>query len=171
MEAPSPEASLSRKLAPYIIMVLALAAALAIYFNLFGSGFMAALAGATAKTTGWALRLLGNDISTSGTVVGANDFAFDIVAECTALGPVVLYAGAVLAYPSSIKAKIMGLAMGVSALLVINLVRLVTLFYIGRNFPNALDVFHLLVWQSLIILSAILLWLLWVERFARVPKR
>jgi hypothetical protein len=41
-----------------------------------------------------------------------------------------------------------------------------SLFWIGSSFPQYLDVAHLLVWQTAMILLAIILWLFWVERIA-----
>jgi len=40
------------------------------------------------------------------------------------------------------------------------------LAWIGSAFPQYLSVAHLLVWQAVMILSAIVLWLLWMERLA-----
>ena len=48
----------------------------------------------------------------------------------------------------------------------INLVRIISLFLIGSAYPQYLEIAHLLVWQTAIILSAIVLWLIWVERLA-----
>lgn len=77
-----------------------------------------------------------------------------------------LFIGAVVAYPSSMKAKGIGIALGIVVLTAINLVRIINLFLIGSAYPQYLEIAHLLVWQTAIILSAIILWLIWVERLA-----
>ena len=100
-------------------------------------------------------------------VVGSSTFAYQIVAECTAIGPVILFAGAVFAYPATFKSKLLGIGVGLVLLTGLNLVRLVSLFYIGVVFPEYLPMAHFLVWQAVIIISAIVVWLFWVERFAR----
>ncbi len=61
----------------------------------------------------------------------------------------------------------LGIGVGLAFLTVLNLVRLVSLFYIGAVFPNYLPMAHYLVWQAAIIISAIVLWLFWVEKFTR----
>ena len=48
-------------------------------------------------------------------------------------------------------------------LLLINLVRLVSLFFIGVYWPKALDVMHEDVWQAAFIVLAIVLWAIWVQ--------
>jgi exosortase/archaeosortase family protein len=65
----------------------------------------------------------------------------------------------------------LGIAIGIVALFALNLVRTVSLFYIGAHFPDFLDTAHVLIWQSVMILAAIALWLFWVEKLARVPAR
>ena len=95
----------------------------------------------------------------------------DIVAECTAVGPLVLFIGAVAAYPSPLRAKSLGVLLGLVVLSAVNLVRIISLFLIGSAYPEYLEVAHLLVWQTAIILFAIILWLFWVERLAGARDR
>ena len=53
----------------------------------------------------------------------------------------------------------------------INLARIMSLFWIGSAYPQYLNVAHLLVWQTAIILLAIVLWLFWIERVAGARDR
>lgn len=101
----------------------------------------------TASSTSSVLNLLGASTTADGTILYSSGFAADIVVECTAVGPVLLFMGAV-------------------ALTAVNLVRVVSLFWIGESFPQYLDVAHLLVWQTAMIVVAIILWLAWVDRVA-----
>lgn len=95
----------------------------------------------------------------------------NIVAECTAAGPLVLFIGAVAAYPASLRAKGIGALLGLVVVTLVNLVRIMSLFWIGSAYPEYLDMAHLLVWQTAIILLAIELWLFWVERVAGSGNR
>ena len=149
-----------------IIILLSLAVSLGVYFRLFGTPLVDAVSRWTAMSTGQVLNVLGASVSTTGTIVGSSSFAYNIVAECTAVGPIILFAGAIIAYPTAFRSKMLGIAIGVVSLSVINLVRLVSLFYIGAAFPEYLPMAHFLVWQAAIIIFAILLWLFWVERIA-----
>ena len=110
--------------------------------------------------------LMGASTTAEGTILYSSGFAADIVVECTAVGPLLLFMGAVLAFPSTVKAKGLGFLLGAVALTAVNLVRIVSLFWIGESFPEYLDIAHLLVWQTAMILAAIILWLAWVERVA-----
>ncbi len=95
-----------------LIIVVSLAAALVVYFELFGTPYMDAVSRWTASSAGATLSMLGTTVSTSGTVVGSSSFAYMVVAECTAIGPLLLFVGAVIAYPGGARAKLVGIALG-----------------------------------------------------------
>ena len=125
----------------------------------------------TAQVTSLILGALGTQSQVSGTLVQSPQFAMRIIPACTGVLVAVIFLSAILAYPSRLQAKALGVVFGFPAIFLINQVRMVSLFYIGAFFPDFLDVAHFVVWQSLIIFSAVVLWLLWVEKFANVPHR
>ena len=51
---------------------------------------------------------------------------------------------------------------GILLLSAVNLVRVISLFWIGSAFPQYLDVAHVLIWQMIVVV--IVLWLVWAER-------
>ncbi len=155
-------------LAPIAIIGGSLVLSLGVYFGLLGSSWIDFVARWTASWTSSGLNLLGASTRVDGTILASDSFAVDIVAECTAVGPLVLFMGAVLAYPSPWRSRLRGFLLGLVVITAVNLIRIMSLFWIGSSFPEYLDVAHLLVWQSAIILLAIVLWLFWVERLARV---
>jgi len=77
-----------------------------------------------------------------------------------------------LAYPCRIRDKIIGILFGIVAISAVNLVRTVTLFFIGTHFSESVfETAHFLIWQSLVILISIGLWLLWAQKLVRVPAK
>ena len=150
-----------------VLVIGALGVALYAYFQSFGSGLMDRVTGWTAASAAFPLQLLGTDVNVSGTIVASDQFAYNIVAECTLIGPLLLYLAAVLAYPASLASKASGVALGLLAIGGLNLVRLVSLFYVGTYAPQHLDVAHLVVWQGVMVLSVVVLWLYWVQRSGR----
>jgi len=131
----------------------------------------------TAHTLDWVLSALGVDSRAVGELVtgssGSSEFAIRVIRECTAESPLILLLAAILAYPCSARDKAVGVALGVPSILLVNLVRLASLFWIGLVRPDLFDSAHVLVWQSLIVLAVVGLWLLWVrlwvERHAPRP--
>jgi archaeosortase B (VPXXXP-CTERM-specific) len=123
----------------------------------------------TAEVTGILLNITGRGVVVKDTVVSSTQFAFQIVDLCTAVMPMLILTAAVLAYPSRVKEKIIGLLVGLLGIFVVNQIRLVSLYYIGIYAPGIFETAHLLVWQSLMILLAIGLWLIWVYKYVRTP--
>jgi exosortase/archaeosortase family protein len=125
---------------------------------------------AFAVSTGVVLRLLGNDVVVRGTDIVSGPFGISVVTACTGLLVTGLYLAAVAAYPASWRARLTGVGLGTAGLFVVNVVRLASLYYVGRYWREALDPIHQLVWQSLVIAIAVALWLVWAGR-ADVPRR
>jgi exosortase H (IPTLxxWG-CTERM-specific) len=144
--------------------MIALFTTLLLVLNLY-TGFDDWLNAFTAQMLAGALWLLGAGGQAVGTIVTSKVFSAEIITECTAIFPLMIFLAAVIAYPSRWKQKLWGIVLGVPAIVFVNLIRLVSLFYIGYWFPSVFETAHLLVWQSLIIFFAVLFWLVWVEIF------
>jgi archaeosortase B (VPXXXP-CTERM-specific) len=160
-----------RTVRSWLILGASLGLALALYYGFLGSSWVDVIAEWTATWTSKAINLFGGSTTVSGTLLISDNFVANVVAECTAIGPIILYIGAVVAYPASKRAKLAGVAAGVVVLTAVNLVRIISLFWIGEAYPEYLDVVHLLVWQSVIILLAIIMWLLWAGRLSGAAQR
>jgi len=124
----------------------------------------------TAAATGFFLNIFGASVEVNGSLISSPDFSMGIVFDCTGIVAMAILASAVLAYPCRAKQKAIGIALGVAALFVLNLVRTVSLFFIGSHFSSGFfDTAHMLIWQPVMIAVAIVFWLFWVEKLARVP--
>jgi len=116
------------------------------------------------------LRVLGEDARVLGAVVTSSRFSVSIVEGCDAIQPVGLFVAAVLASPVAWMPKFPGLLVGAAFLTVMNLVRIVSLFYIGIYFPKAFDMMHRDVSQGLFIVLVVLTWVLWALWAVRRTK-
>ena len=123
----------------------------------------ATLAVVMAQISNLVLRLLGAGTTIDGVIIRSSRFAVQVVAGCTGLQTMVIFIAAVLAYPSQLSQKLRGIMMGVSIIFLLNLVRVVTLFYIGMLAPQYFEVAHLLVWQYLIVASTAIILIAWVR--------
>lgn len=122
-----------------------------------------------ARVSGVTLALLGQDVEMRGTIIESPEFAVNIRNGCNGVETMLIFLAAVLAFPAPWKARAVGLVFGILAIQAVNLVRVVALFYTGAYFPTWFDTSHTVIWQSLVILSGVLLWILWADRVAR-PK-
>ncbi len=113
--------------------------------------------------------VLGHSAHVDGSILSSDDFTFEISAECTSIVPTAILISGVLAWPGERKEKLIGIATGIAVLFIINLVRIITLLYVEVSFPDFLDIAHYFIWQALIVLIALGLWLFWVEKMVHSP--
>ena len=90
---------------------------------------------------------------------------------CDAVEPSALFVAAVLASPVALRARILAAVVGTAFLMLVNLVRITSLFLTAVHWRKGFDVMHLDVWQTLFIILAILLWALWAARVTRKRPR
>jgi exosortase/archaeosortase family protein len=124
-----------------------------------------------AVATSAVLNVLGNHTVAQGTEILSSEFGISVVTACTGLFVTGLFLAAVAAFPASWRAHLAGAGIGLAGLFVLNVIRLTSLYYVGRYWPSALDVIHQLVWQSLVIAFAVALWLLWAGRAEPARRR
>jgi len=96
-----------------------------------------------------------------------NGFAVSIRAGCNGVEATLILVAAILAFPAPWTRKAAGIAAGVAAVQVLNLVRVVSLFYLGQWNRVAFEWAHLYLWQTLIMVDVLVVWLLWL-RWVRV---
>jgi len=119
-----------------------------------------------ARVSGGVLRVFGEEAAVSGCVVSSPRFAVTIYNGCNGLITSLIFISGVLAFPASWSAKLIGVVGGLFAIQLINLVRIVSLFYIGVFLPEHFNDAHIFIWQSLVILAGISLWIIWANKFA-----
>lgn len=116
----------------------------------------------TAKATQALIHGLGMEAVREATVIShPAGFAYDITRGCTAFVAMGFLTVAILAYRADLRPKLLGLAVGIPALLALNLVRLVHLFYLGVYRPDLFRLAHQVVWQAVIVLAVFGLWHAW----------
>ncbi len=127
---------------------------------------------AVARAGGFACRLFGEKTEMVGTVIRSTTkgFAVNIRTGCNGLETIFIFAAAVLAFPAPWRVKLLGLLGGIVAIQLLNLVRIVSLFYIGLYWPALFAKSHIVVWQMIIILFGVALWLVWADRYALPPR-
>jgi exosortase H (IPTLxxWG-CTERM-specific) len=94
----------------------------------------------------------------------------EVVAGCNGMEAVIILLAAVFAFPATFVQKIIGFVSGFVAIHALNVVRIISLYYIAIWDMKWYEWFHLYVWQMLIILDALLVWLIWL-RWINKEKR
>lgn len=107
------------------------------------------------------INIFGEGSVARGTSVSSSRFSVNILHGCDAIAPTMLFVAAVLAFPAPLVTKFPGAIVGAIILALLNLVRIIALFFTGIYFPKAFEVMHVDVWQPVFILLALSLWIAW----------
>lgn len=118
---------------------------------------------ANAWISNLVLRGLQQRTSVAGDTIQAENYAFVIKRGCDATEPICLLAAAAIAFAAPIRRKIIGILAGTLLLLGLNQLRVVALFFVGRDHPGLYDTLHLTVFPAVFIILAMILWVGWVE--------
>ena len=119
--------------------------------------------GANAWLASGILNLLGQDSHVSEITVHTVRFAITVRRGCDAIEPSWFFCAALLAFPAPFSRKIMGIVVGAVLLQGLNLVRIVSLYFIGVHRPQFFNTAHVEIWPAIFILVAISLWIAWIS--------
>ena len=121
-----------------------------------------------ATVSGALLNAIGEKAEVAGTEIRSSSFGVNIENGCNGVETALLFGAAVLAFPSSWARRLIGLVLGFVAIQVLNLFRVITLFWIGLHRPALFNSSHTVIWQSVVVLFGVLLFLLWASRERRL---
>lgn len=90
-------------------------------------------------------------------------FGVSIEPGCNGVEACIILFAAIVAFPSTWTHRAWGLALGFVAVQGLNVVRVISLFYLGQWSDAAFKIAHEFLWQGLIMLDVLVVWLLWVR--------
>lgn len=93
----------------------------------------------------------------------ATGFGVSIEPGCNGIEACIVLVAAVVAFPAGWRYKLFGLAVGMVAVQALNMVRVVSLFYLGQWNMEVFHFAHAYLWQGLIMLDVLVVWLLWAR--------
>jgi exosortase H (IPTLxxWG-CTERM-specific) len=88
-------------------------------------------------------------------------FAVRVENGCNAINVTILLWAAILTYPAAWLRKFQGLAAGALVLHTVNLLRIISLYYLGQYSQAWFNFAHFYVWESLIVLDTLVIFWLW----------
>lgn len=118
-----------------------------------------------AAFSAWLVQLMDANVYASGKVLQdmQSGFAVSIEAGCNGVEATIVLVSAILAFPSPWHIKLIGIMAGFLAIQAINLLRIISLFYLGQWNQTAFEWAHLYIWQSLITLDVLIVFLIWLR--------
>ncbi len=118
-----------------------------------------------ARVSSWMVTLFDKDVIAQGIVIRdiSSGFAVSIEAGCNGVEAMIVLFAAMVAFPAPWKHRLAGLGIGFAAIQAMNLLRIITLFYLGQWNETAFRWAHLYIWQALIMLDVLLVFLIWLR--------
>ena len=118
-----------------------------------------------ARVSAGLVTLFDSQVVSSGKMLQStrSGFAVSIEAGCNGIEAALILIAAMLAFPAPWKHRLIGIAAGLAAVQVLNVVRVVSLFYLGQWNARAFEWAHLYLWQALIMLDVLIVWLIWIR--------
>ena len=125
--------------------------------------------GVLADVSAFLIKAFDSDVVSFGPVIQSisTGFGVEIAPGCDGIEAVIILISAIVAFPSPWKHKLAGIGIGFVAIQSLNLVRIISLFYLGQWNKVWFDWFHLYLWQALIVLDALAVWLIWLRYLPR----
>ena len=113
---------------------------------------------------------LGQHTHVSEVTIQSPQFAMAIRRGCDAVEPTWLLCAAMISFPAPWIHKLWGILAAIVLLQVLNLARIVTLYWIGIHLPGFFNSAHVEVWPTLFIVVAIVFFIGWRERSYRIQS-
>jgi archaeosortase B (VPXXXP-CTERM-specific) len=160
------EVRANRDAVRYVALFLALCLLFyLIYYALIvsGSGLMLRFRELTASVVGIIFSAAGAKVEVNSALVSINGFGLEIIDECTAVFSSIVYCACILAYPTTLRKKGVGVAFGIPTLYAINILRLVILAQVGLIRPALFEFVHVYLWQASFIIFIVVTFLLWLR--------
>lgn len=127
-----------------------------------------------ATLSAYLLHLFDSDVASSGIILRSvsNGSAVAIQAGCNGVEAVICLTAAIIAFDSTLKQKIIGLILGFIAVQLLNIVRIISLFYLLQWNQHWFEWAHLYAWQALIFLDVLIVFVVWVRWASKnIPEK
>ena len=125
--------------------------------------------GWVAKASAVIVHMIDPTVIAQGKILQSAKTGFGVSIEpgCNGIEAAVVLIAAIVAFPSSWKMKLWGIGLGFIAVQAVNLIRVVSLFFLGQWNMQVFEFAHLYMWQALIMLDVLVVWLLWMRYVAK----
>ena len=110
-----------------------------------------------------------NSVIAYGKVLQFKDsgFAVSIEAGCNGVEATIVLIAAICAFPASWRARLIAIGLGFLAIQVLNIVRIISLFYLGNWNLEYFSWIHLYLWPALIMLDVLVVFIFYLRYLSK----
>jgi len=109
------------------------------------------------------ISLFTTGVKNVGDIIMSNTFSVQISFGCEGTEPMILFIAGVLAFDASCKKKVVGITLGIFLLYLLNLIRIVILFFVGSSDIELFIALHDIYLQLILIIISILMLIYWIN--------
>ena len=123
----------------------------------------------TVGTLQLAFGAIGQKVVRAGSALSTGGSSVEIVSDCSPHMPFLIFAGVILAFPSTWRQRLIGLVFGAVIIHLFNTLRIMALIWILSWHRSWFDFAHVYLWQTGTILIVFATFALWIRAVSR-PK-
>ncbi|MTW23093.1 exosortase H [Allochromatium palmeri] len=122
-----------------------------------------------ADISAGAMRLFDDRVLAQGKLIWDQPSGFGVAIEagCNGIEAAIILMAAMLAFPATWRQRLIGITLGLTTVQGLNILRIISLFYLGQWNRTVFEWAHLYVWQALIMLDVLLVFLFWLRWVSR----
>jgi exosortase family protein XrtM len=105
-----------------------------------------------------------------GSYLMSKSVSLSILPGCDGSEGIFILLSAILAYSTSIKRKLQGLIFGLLYIYVLNLIRIVSLYYTAKYFSSYFNIVHGYIGQTFIIVMGCLFFIAWIRTSSTIHE-
>ena len=122
-----------------------------------------------ATLSAWLITPFDDSVIAYGRVLrdGSNGFAVSIESGCNGVEATIVLVAAVLAFPATWVQRVQAITLGFLAIQFANLLRIISLFYLGQWDIDIFNWVHLYLWPVLIMLDVLFVFILYLRYISK----
>ena len=121
--------------------------------------------------SGWLITAFGGQVWMQGNTLSIPGFAVQVLDMCNGVEATIIFWAAILAFPAPGVYKLKGLFIGTFTIHALNIIRIISLLYLGAYNRDWFHWVHWYVWDALIMLDILIVFLAWVRMMPLQEQR
>jgi len=117
------------------------------------------------------LHILGQPVYQLGTLIIGPAVNLEITPACTGLYQISFLWIAIFSWPAGFKERFTAFISGTLFLIILNIFRIISIYYGALVFPSWIPFFHDIFWEVIMILTVPFIWLIWITYLAAPVTR
>ena len=163
------------RLPPTVVFILTFGVSFALLTWILGGAgplpavnrFIQQVTQAQADAAAGLLRMIGEDLTVTGSVLGGETFACDVREGCNGMSALTLLLAGLLSFPATIRQRLAGLVILTPVVAIVNIIRIAGLYWTGAHLRDRFVDMHVYVGQVVVILVTAGAWLGWLSWTSR----